>query len=106
MYKENKSEIIARARTIRRIRRERIKKEIEELNKVSNRSTKSKILNTLFIIAVFVGLIIYMINEDGIENLLGILANANYKWIIVRAFLLNYRKYFGSICSSYAIKKH
>lgn len=75
-------EVIARGKRIRQIRKERLRQELKELNQVKQKSKKSKIINFLFIFAVFVGLIIYIINEEGIENIVDVLKNANYGWIV------------------------
>ena len=42
----------------------------------------SKILNIVFIVCVLIGLIIYIINVDGIENITNTLKAADYKWIL------------------------
>ena len=83
MLKRKTPEVIARGKRIRQIRKERLKQELRELNNVKQKSKKSKILNFVFIFAVFIGLIIYMINVDGIDNILYILKNADYKWILI-----------------------
>lgn len=76
-------EVIARGKRIRQIRKERLKEELRALNNVKKTSTISKLFNFLFIIAVFIGLIVYMINVDGLDNILNVLRNAHYGWIIV-----------------------
>lgn len=81
-------DVIARCKRIRQIRRERLKKEIQELNKVKKTSTKSKIINFSFIFAVFLGLIIYMINVDGIDNIIYVLKTAKYRWLLLGMFCL------------------
>lgn len=82
MFRKKSPEVIARGKRIKQIRKERLRQELKELNGVKQKSKKSKIINFLFIFAVFVGLIIYMINEDGIENIVNVLKNANYGWIV------------------------
>lgn len=44
---------------------------------------KSRIFSIIFIITVFAGLIIYIINVDGIENIKYIIQNADYTWILL-----------------------
>ena len=82
MFKRKSPEVIARGKRIKQIRKERLRQELKELNQVKQKSTKSKIINFLFIFAVFIGLIVYMINVDGLENILNVLRNADYKWIL------------------------
>lgn len=81
-------EVIARGKRIRQIRRERLKKEIKELNEVKKTSTKTKIINFSFIFAVFLGLIIYMINVDGIDNIIHVLKTAKYRWLLLGTLCL------------------
>ena len=47
--------------------------------------TKS-ILTAMFIVSVLVGLIIYMLNADGIETIKNIIQTADYRWILVGLF--------------------
>lgn len=44
---------------------------------------KVTIINIILIIAIFIGLTIYMINVDGIENILNLLKSVDYKWVIL-----------------------
>ena len=88
MLRKKSPEVIARGKRIRQIRKERIKQELKELNKINKKSSKAKVLIFLFIIMVFVGLIIYMINVDGIDNILYTLRNADYKWVVLGVFCL------------------
>ena len=81
MIRKRTPEVIARGKRIKALRKERLRAEIKALNEVKPRSTKSKILNALFIIAVFFGLIIYIINVDGVDKITYILSTANYGWI-------------------------
>lgn len=50
---------------------------------VNKSKRKSKILNIAFILAVFIGLIIYIINVEGIPNIVHVLKTADYKWILI-----------------------
>ena len=81
MIRKRSPEVIARGKRIKALRKERLRAEIKALNEVKPRSTKSKILNALFILAVFFGLIIYIINVDGTEKISYILSTANYGWV-------------------------
>ena len=60
--------------------------EIEKETKPVNK--KLTILNFLLIILIFVGLFIYMIKVDGIDNILKILHTADYKWVLGGLFCL------------------
>lgn len=48
-----------------------------------SKKLKVQIFNILFILAVLIGLVIYMINVDGIDNISYILKTANYKWVLL-----------------------
>ena len=50
----------------------------EETNPVNKKMT---ILNFILIIIIFVGLLIYMINVDGIENIVDLLHKVDYRWV-------------------------
>lgn len=105
MKKRASQEAIQRSKRIRQIRRERLKKELEELNKVKKTSTKSKILNFVFIFAVFIGLIIYLINVEGMENIIHVLKTANYKWILLGIVCLALEWIFEALVMYIPIKK-
>jgi len=47
----------------------------------------SSIINITFILLVFIGLPIYMINVDGIGNVIKVLKSVNYWWVIVGLIL-------------------
>ena len=53
-----------------------------EINKKPG-NKKFTIINIILIIAIFIGLTIYMINVDGIENILNLLKSVDYKWVIL-----------------------
>lgn len=56
----------------------------EEINNAT--SKKNKIiyaLNIVLIIAIFIGVFIYMINVEGMENIQKILQEADYKWVVL-----------------------
>ncbi len=52
---------------------------VEETVKPSNK--KMTIFNFIFIAVVFIGLFIYMVSVDGIDNILELLKNVNYAWV-------------------------
>ena len=65
------------------------KEQEEEIEKAT--SKKNKIvyaLNILLIIVIFIGIFIYMINVDGIENIQKVLQEADYKWVVLGLFCL------------------
>lgn len=56
------------------------KKENEE--KVKPENKKMTILNFILIFVIFVGLLIYMITVDGIENIIKVLNSVDYRWVL------------------------
>lgn len=65
---------------------ERINDEIyDEIDKTIDKKPVNKkmtILNFILIIIIFVGLFIYMVNVDGIENIRELLHQVDYKWVL------------------------
>ena len=55
---------------------------IDQKEEVKPANKKMTILNFLLIIIIFVGLLIYMIKVDGIDNIIEILNNVDYKWVL------------------------
>lgn len=55
-----------------------------ELEKKISKPANKKIakLNFIFIIAIFVGLIIYMLKVDGIDNIIKVMREVDYKWVV------------------------
>lgn len=51
----------------------------EEVKKTSKKGT---FFNFILIITIFAGLLIYMINVDGIDNIINLLHQVNYNWVI------------------------
>lgn len=63
--------------------KEKIDKDIEELHEeVKPANKKVIIFNFLLILAIFVGLFIYMINVDGIDNIRELLHQVDYRWVL------------------------
>lgn len=54
--------------------------EEEQLKKPVNK--KMAIFNFLLIIVIFVGLFVYMVNVDGLDNIIELLNNVEYKWVL------------------------
>ena len=54
---------------------------IEEEN-VKPENKKITIINFILIVIIFVGLLVYMINVDGIDNIIYILRTVDYKWVL------------------------
>lgn len=59
---------------------EELKEKIQEEIKPANK--KVILFNFILIIAIFIGLFIYMICVDGIDNIKQILKQADYKWVV------------------------
>ena len=60
----------------------------EELEEVKPTNKKVIIFNFALILVIFVGLFIYMINVDGIDNIIELLGQVDYKWVILGLVLL------------------
>lgn len=58
----------------------------EGSNKPNNK--KMTIINIILIIAIFIGLTFYMINVDGLDNIIKILQNVDYRWFFVGCICL------------------
>lgn len=57
-----------------------------ELNKeqeVKPANKKMTVLNFILIVVIFVGLLIYMIKVDGIENIIEVLNKVDYRWVLL-----------------------
>lgn len=66
---------------------------INNENKMDNPSKKSKKLNIIsiiLIIAIFVGLGIYMIHVDGLDNIITLLKSVDYRWVFARSWNFNF----------------
>ena len=62
---------------------EKVNEELEELQKEVKPTNKKVIaFNFILIILIFVGLFIYMIKVDGIDNIINLLYQVDYKWVI------------------------
>lgn len=64
----------------REIKKTVSKKENEENVKPENK--KMTILNFILIFVIFIGLLIYMITVDGIENIIKVLNSVDYRWVL------------------------
>ena len=79
-------------------KKEQEKKEVEEIS-IKNESTNNEeeqikktdkkvtIFNFVLIVAIFIGLTTYMFCVDGIENIIYVLQNVNYGWVLARCWL-------------------
>lgn len=65
----------------------------------------TKVINFAFIFAVFIGLIIYLINVDGIDNIVHVLTTANYKWILLGIICLVIEWFSEAIVMHIPLKK-
>lgn len=60
------------------------REEIEKLQQeVKPANKKVIVFNFILIVVIFVGLFIYMINVDGIENIKNVLQQVDYKWVML-----------------------
>lgn len=65
-------------------------KEIEQLRQeVKPANKKVIIFNFLLILIIFIGLFIYMVKVDGIDNIKELLHQVDYKWVVARFSLFN-----------------
>ena len=71
--------------------------------KVTNK--KMIFLNFLLIITIFVGLFIYMINVDGLSNILQLLKSVDYKWVFAGIGCLILLWFFDALCLHIPLKK-
>ena len=81
--------------------KEQEKKEDEEIS-IENESTNNEeeqikkadkkvtIFNFALIVVIFIGLTTYMFCVDGIENIIYVLQNVNYGWVLARCWLFTY----------------
>lgn len=46
------------------------------------KNKKMNIISIIFILALSIGLFVYMVNVDGIDNIISLLHSVNYKWLI------------------------
>ena len=60
---------------------EKIEEEEQEKIEKKVKNKKSSILNLAIIFIICSGLLIYMIKVDGIENIINVLNNVDYKWV-------------------------
>ena len=58
-----------------------INEELKE-NNIKPENKKMTILNFILIIVIFVGILIYMITVDGIDNIITVLKTVDYRWVL------------------------
>ena len=67
----------------------------ENSQKYKDKKNKKKmIFNFILIAIIFIGLTIYMISVDGIDNIINVLTSVNYLWVI------------RSLCPTFTNKKN
>jgi len=76
-----------------------IKENIEPNNK------KATIFNFILIAIIFIGLFIYMIIVDGIDNIINLLKGVNYFWVLAGVFCLIIQWICDGICLHIPLKK-
>ena len=57
-------------------------KEQDDIIEKKPTNKKTSILNLMLILIIFVGLLFYMIKVDGIENIINVLNNVDYRWVL------------------------
>ena len=64
--------------------------EIEQIQQEVKPANKKVIaFNFILILVIFVGLFIYMVKVDGIENIKQLLHQVDYKWVMARISLFS-----------------
>ena len=58
----------------------------EKVTKPSNK--KLTIFNFILVFIIFVGLFIYMVSVDGLDNIISVLHQVDYKWVFLGIILL------------------
>ncbi|MDD3304059.1 MAG: lysylphosphatidylglycerol synthase transmembrane domain-containing protein [Clostridia bacterium] len=57
------------------------KENVEEVQQVKPANKKSLMINIIIILLIFIGMFIYMISVDGIDNILNLLKTSDYRWV-------------------------
>lgn len=65
-----------------------INTEIVENPNIKPKNKRMNIISVLLILAIFVGLTIYMINVDGIDNIIQLLKSVDYRWVLAGVGIL------------------
>ena len=76
---------------------------VDNKNFVSNK--RINIINFILITVIFIGLFIYMIVVDGIENIITLLKSVNYWWVLAGLFCLIIQWICDAICLHIPLKK-
>ena len=73
---------------------------------VKDKNKSKKIyINVAIILIIFVALIIYMIKVDGIDNILNLLKNSDYRWVMVGFLCIVIYWICEAICLHIPLKK-
>lgn len=73
---------------------------------VKDKNKSKKIyINVAIILIIFVALIIYMIKVDGIVNILNLLKNSDYRWVMVGFLCIVIYWICEAICLHIPLKK-
>lgn len=75
----DKQEIKKRAKNIRKIRKKRI---LDDLALAKKAGSKKRYLGLIFVFAVFFGLIIYLLNVEGLYNVVHVITTSDYRWMV------------------------
>lgn len=78
---------------------ENLKKQLKKSN-----DKKFTIFNVLLIVAIFIGLLIYMLKVDGIDNVILMLHSVNYFWVFMGLICMALSWLFEAMCLHIPIK--
>ena len=65
----------------------------DELNNNNEPINPTKIISIILIIIIFIGLALYMIHVDGLDNIITLLKSVDYKWVGGRCYNINFMVY-------------
>lgn len=57
------------------------------------KNKKLNIISVILIFVIFIGLTLYMINVDGIDNIINLLKSVDYRWVLARCWDFNFMVY-------------
>lgn len=62
--------------------------EFEQIEKPKNKNIN--IISIILILVIFMGLTLYMINVDGLDNIKTLLKSVDYGWVLARSWNFNF----------------
>lgn len=57
------------------------------------KNKKMNIISVILIFIIFIGLTLYMINVDGLDNIINLLKSVDYRWVFARCWNFNFMVY-------------